>query len=351
VSETAFSLRLLGPQDGPAYAAVLAASPDTGRIATAARFEIDAYQALMSIHKDTAGVVAETPGYDGFVGSGLVRFDQCQWEGEVRPSALLNALVVHPHFRRRGLACQLARWREEFARRRIGDGGVIWAIIQRSNTGSERTACKWAPQFLSRRVTIVPLRMRSVPPRRAAHLDVRPARAEDLEEVAEQLNRYYRDYNLYSPETKSSLAAWLAETPFDSPFRHYRVVTDGAGALLGGMGLSENFRVRTTLITRLPFVLRIPNRIFHVVPADGRLREVALSRIWYMPGRLDAMRYLLEMQRWEWRARGTSMVLYADLRSQLIRLLGLPERIGRTTVGIAVQAPVPCAQDRLVYYA
>jgi ribosomal protein S18 acetylase RimI-like enzyme len=351
VSESAFSLRPLGPQDGPAYAAVLAASPDTGRIATAARFEIDAYQALMSLHRDTAGVVAEAPGYDGFAGSGLIRFDQCQWEGEVRSSALLNSLVVHPYFRRRGLASQLARWREEFARRRIGEGGVIWAIIQRNNTGSERTACKWAPQFLGRRVTIVPLRMRSAPPRRAVHLDVRPALPDDLEEVAEHLNRSYRDYNLYSPETKSSLAAWLAETPFDSPFRHYRVVTDGAGSLLGGMGLAENFRLRTTLITHLPFVLRIPNQVFHVVPADGRLREVALSRIWYAPGRLDAMRHLLETLRWEWRARATSMVLYTDVRGQLMRLLGLPERIGRTTVGIAAQAPVLCAEDRLIYYA
>lgn len=351
MSESTFSLRMLRPEDGIAYAAVLAASPDTGRIATAAHFEIEPYRALTLLQGDTAGVVAETPGFDGFVGSGLIRFDQCQWEGKMVPSALLNALVVHPDFRRRGLASQLARWREEFARHRIGEGGVIWAIIQQDNTGSERTACKWASQFLGQRVTIVPLRVRSAPPRHATHLEVRPALPSDLGEVAEQLNRYYQDYNLYSPETMNSLGAWLAETPFDSPFRHYRVVTDATGSLLGGIGLTENFRLRTTLITHLPPVLRIPNRIFHVVPADGRLREVALSRIWYAPGRLDAIRHLLETLRWEWRARATSMVLYTDVRSQLMHLLGLPERIGRTTVGIAVRTPIPCAQDRLIYYA
>ena len=351
MTELTFSLRQLRPQDGPAYAAVLAASPDTGAIGTAVRFEIDPYQALMSLHRDTVGVVAETPGFDGFVGSGLVRFGHCQWEGEVRSSALLNTLVVHPDYRRRGLASKLANWREEFARQRIAEGGVVWAIIQRNNTGSERIARKWAPQFLSGRLAVVPMRMRSGPPPRSRYFHVRPALRDDLDTVVEQLNRHYQDYNLYSPETKSSLATWLDETPFDSPFRHYRVVTNKAGSLLAGTGLSENCRLRTTLITHLPLALRVLNRAFNVVPTDGELREIALSRIWYAPGQLGAAHHLLETMRWEWRARGTSLVLYADVRSQLMRLLGVRERVGKELVGIAVRAPSPCTEGRLFYYA
>jgi len=99
MSESTFSLRQLGSQDGLAHAAVIAASPDTGTIGSAIRFEIGAYQALMSLHKDTVGVVTETPGYDGFVGIGLICFGQCQWEGEVRSSALLNMLMAHPDYR------------------------------------------------------------------------------------------------------------------------------------------------------------------------------------------------------------------------------------------------------------
>ena len=351
MTETTFSLRELGPQDGRAYAAVLAASPDTGSIGSAVRFEIDPYQALISLHKDTVGVVAETVGTNGFVGSGLIRFGQCQWEGELRSSALLNTLVVHPAYRRKGLASQLARWRAEFTRRRQGEGGVMWAIIQRNNTGSERTARKWASQFLASRLTFVPLRMRSVPPPRAKHFDVRPTRLEDLDTVVEQLNRYYREYNFYSPETPSSLAAWLEETPFDSPFRHYRIATNKAGSILAGIGLAENYRLRTTLITHLPVGLRILNLIFHVVPPNGELREIALSRLWYAPGQLEAARQLVETIRWEWRERGTSLLLYADVRSEVMRLLGGKERIGSGLASIAVRAPVPCTESRLCYYA
>jgi GNAT superfamily N-acetyltransferase len=350
MTESTFFLRQLGPQDGPAYAAVLSASPDTGSIGSSIRFETDPYQALMTLQKDTVGVVAETPGHDGFVGSGLIRFGQCQWEGEVRPSALLNTLVVHPDYRRQGVAYQLAKWRVDLARQRQGDAGMIWAIIQRNNTGSERTATMWAKQFLKSRVVIVPLRMRSLAPRRSRHFVVRPAQPEELDKVAEQLNRFYRDYNLYTPETGSSLGVWLNETPFDTPFRHYQIVTDKAGSILAGMGLSENYRLRTTLITHLPVSLRFLNRLFNVIPASGELREVVLSRIWYVPGQLKAVQYLLETMRWEWRTRCTSLIFSADVRSPLVGLLGVWDRFGKEIVGIAVRGPVPCTEVRLCYY-
>ena len=350
MTESPFSLRQLDPQDGPAYAEVLSASPDTGSIGSAVRFEIDPYQALMALQKDTVGVVAETPGHNGFVGSGLIRFGQCQWEGELRTSALLNTLVVHPDYRRQGVASQLAKWRVELARQRQGDGGVIWAIIQRNNTGSEQTATRWANQFLENRVVIVPLRMRSRAPRRSRHLNVRPAQPEELDKIAEHLNRFYRDYNLYPPETGNSLAAWLDLTPFDTPFRNYQIVTDKAGSILAGMGLSENYRLRTALITHLPVGLRILNRFFNVIPPSGELQEVVLSRIWYVPGQMEAAKQLLETMRWVWRTRCTSLIFSADVRGPLVRLLGVWDRFGREIAGIALRGPVPCIEDRLCYY-
>lgn len=351
MTNSIFSLRQLGLQDGQAYAAVLAASPDTGSIGTAVRFEIDPYKALMSLHGDTVGVVAETPEYNGFVGSGLIRFGECQWEGEVRPSALLNTLVVHPDYRRRGVASQLARWREEAAHKRFGESGVIWAIIQRNNTGSERTAQKWASQFLGSRLAVIPLRMRSSPPRRSEHLIVRAAQPNELGIVAEQLNRYYRDYNLYHPETQASLSTWLNETPFSTPFRHYWIVTNQTGQLLGGMALAENCRLRITLITSMPAPLRLLNKLFRVIPINGELKEIALSRIWYAHDQLNSARHLMETLRWEWREKGTSLVLCGDVRSDLMRLPSALDRMAKEITSIAVRGPGRCLEDRLYYYA
>jgi GNAT superfamily N-acetyltransferase len=348
---TNFSLRQLSPEDGAAYAALLAASPDTGSVGTAVHFEIDPYQALLGLHNDTVGVVAETPGFAGLIGSGLIRFRQIQWEDQVLPSALFNTLVVHPDFRRRGAASQLARWREDYARSRFGEEGVIWAIIQRNNTGSERTAQKWASQFLTHRLTIIPMKMRSTPPTPARQLVVRPIQPADFVAVVEQLNQFYRNYNLYSPETRESLVAWLNETPFDYAFRHYQVVTDKASRLLAGLALAETFRLRTTVITHMPAALSLLNLLVHVVPSSGILREVAVSRVWYAPGQNKAARYLFESMRWEWRDRGTSLLLYTDVRSPLVEIYGLRPWTGKTIESIALRGPTPCSAEKLCYYA
>lgn len=58
MGSTDFSLRRFQPEDGPAYAALLAASPDTGSIGMAERFEIDPYQALVGVHDEAVGVEA-----------------------------------------------------------------------------------------------------------------------------------------------------------------------------------------------------------------------------------------------------------------------------------------------------
>src|SRR6476646_8006304 len=103
-----FWLRQLTPEDSGAYGTLIINSPDTGAIRAALHFEIDPYTAVMSAHPNSVGVVAETSEYDGFIGSGLLRLGQCQWQDTVSPYALLNTLVVHPDFRRRGVASQLA---------------------------------------------------------------------------------------------------------------------------------------------------------------------------------------------------------------------------------------------------
>ena len=348
--DTPFSLRQFGPADGAAYAELLAATPDTGSVGMVETFEIDPYQALMGLHSDTVGVVAETPGHPGLVGGGLIRFRPSQWEGQVLPCALLNTLVVHSAFRRRGLAVQLAKWREDCIRQRCGEQCVMWAIIQSNNTGSERTAQKWASQFLKHRLVIVAYQMRSRPPTPSREYTVRPLQPDDLETVVAQQNKFYQDYNLYPPETASELAAWLAETPFETPFRYYLVSCNKAGQILAGLALVENCRLRKTIITHLPPFLRLGNHLLHIIPPDGVMRELVTSRVWYAPGQIAAARFLLETVRWEWRDRGTALECFADVRSPLLSLSAIRLWTGKTIDSFALRGPTLCSEDRLFYY-
>ncbi len=349
--QTDVSLRTLNEHDGMAYATLIANSPDTGRINAATHFEIDLYQALMMLHEDTVGVVAEAPGYDGLAGGGLIRFGHCQYEDQVRPYALLNTLVVHPQFRRRGVASRLAQWRVEVARQRLGDNAVIWAIIQHGNTGSELTAKKWRRQFLPDRLVLVPAKMRTAPPPQNPNSTIRPIQPAEFDQVAEQLNRFYRTYNLYTLETGESLAAWCAQTAFESPFHHYFIVVDDAGSLLAGISVAENYRLRTVHIGQLPLTSRVMNAILHVVPPDGIVRELGASRIWYAPGQLKAAQYLWETMRWQWRDRATAILALVDVRSPLLEVLSLRPWTIKSKGSIAIQGPTAMSDDRLIYYS
>ncbi len=345
------SLRQLTANDSAAYSTLIDNSPDTGAIRMAPRFEIDPYQALLGLHTDTVGIVAETPGYDGLIGSGLVRFGQCRWEGEVRPYALLNTLVVHPDFRRQGVASQLAKWREEYARQRFGDEGILFAIIQKNNTGSELTAKKWYRQFLPDRLTVIPMKMRSAPLAGRSQFIVREIDPSEFELVAQRLNGFYRDYNLYPPETGESLSAWCAKTLFDTPFHHYMVVTDPSNNILAGVGLAEYGRLRTLVISHVPPAIQLLNKFAKLLPASGVIRELSTSRVWFAPGHLEAAQYLFETVRWEWREKGTSLIAFADTRSPLMEVYRLRPWTIKSIDSFAIHAPTLMQEEKLCYYA
>ena len=66
------TLRPLTPDDGPAFAQLLLAAPDTGRIHLTLHYVVDPYEAIRASQSDDfLGVAAETPGFDGLVSAGL----------------------------------------------------------------------------------------------------------------------------------------------------------------------------------------------------------------------------------------------------------------------------------------
>jgi len=348
---TTFTLRQLTPEDGAKYGNLITESPDTGMIQISQRFEIDPYVAAVHAHPGSVGVVAETPEYEGFVGSGLARLGRCQWEGQDVSYALLNTLVVHPNFRRRGVASVLAKWREEYARQQFGDDGVTYAIIQKNNTGSELTAKKWYRQFLTNRLVVIPVNMRFKPPASMSEFVVREIRASEMEEVASKQNLFYKNFNLYTTESAESLAHWCNESPFDTPIHHYFVITDRLGNILAGLGLTESARLRKLMVMQVPPMLEIMNRFLKVIPADRIMKELGLSRIWFSEGHLNAAKYLFETIRWEWREIGTSVISFTDAHSPALNIFSLRPWTIKSMGSVALRAPINMPEEHLIYYA
>jgi GNAT superfamily N-acetyltransferase len=346
------SLRILTPEDSLKYGKLIVQSPDTGVVRFSQRFEIDPYTAVINAHPGSVGVVAETPEYDGFIGAGLVRLGRCQWEGRDVPYALLNTLVVHPNFRRRGVASQLAKWREEYARQHFGgEEGVTFAIIQKNNTGSELTAKKWYRQFLAERLVVIPINVRSRPPAQMTEFNVREISINEMEEVAAKQNQFYKDFNLYSTETAESLAHWCHESPFDTPYHHYFVVTDRSNNILAGLGLTETGRMRKLVVIHIPPVLEVLNKFLQAVPADRIITELGLNRIWFADGQIKAAQYLFETIRWEWRDKGTSITSFTDTRSPILGIYRVRPWTIKSMGGVALRALTNMPEDHLVYYA
>jgi len=343
------NLRSITPADGDAFAALLARSADAGAFQLSSRFRIPPWDALRALHGEFDGVVAEEPGVPGLVGCGLVRYARAHYEGALREIALLNTLVVDPAHRRKGLATALAEWRVAHARERVGPDGVVFAGIQMGNVGSVKTAARWATQTLPNVIGVFPMTPRRTAPRRSGGLRVRAAEPRDHEAFAGHLDAHYRDYDFFPPETAASLAAWLAETPVDGPFRFAYVIEDAGGNLLAGCALAELARIRTSRVIRMPRMTSLLNHVIRIVPRDGHMREASTSRFWYRPGAERAAVRLWEVLRWEWRERASTFLLWTDPRAPLATLMKPPPFMPKSTGSLVVAAPVPWDPARLVY--
>jgi GNAT superfamily N-acetyltransferase len=346
VSDTIF--RPMAATDGEALAELSRACPDTGLVRASVRYEIDPYLALAALRPETIGLCADAPGSAGLAGTACVSFSECEVEGRRRPCALFHSLMIHPHHRKRGLASDLTRQCVALARARLGPEGVIFAHVQDGNAGSLKAIGRSLPQrggLLAG--CVVWTRRRAPAPRR--DLVVRRVEPRHFEAMAAQLNAFYRDYDLFTPQTAESIRRRLDATPLDRPLRHGYVVTDRAGNLLAGLSIIAQCWVRTLEVHAMPALMRLANRVLHVLPPDRILRQLAVERVWFAPGQVPAARLLWETIRWEWRDRGDAMICVFDPRSPVRELFDIPRWLPRTSTTVLLDAEAKLGERRLLY--
>lgn len=334
--------------DGPAIDALARECPDGGSVSVRSVFRENAFHSLENLRPKMVGVGAESPGQEGLVGMGWASLGRCRMEGEMVPYALLNTFMVHPQWRGQGIAAKLSDKVIEYATTRLGPTILLLADIQEGNTASRRTAGKWSNQVLPA-VTVAPVTVRRKKPETLAGVTVQPLTSDHTEAFAQGLNAFYEEYHLFQPETAESLTAWLSQRPQGLTLHHCLTATDPHGRLLAGLALEEACQLRTYQVVHMPTVLRVANKLLHVIPADGILREILVSRFWYRQGKEAAARCLWQHARWECRDRGTALMAFFDPSSPLAGVIRLKPWSVRTSMNPVIRWRSPVSPDYPVY--
>jgi GNAT superfamily N-acetyltransferase len=337
-------VREAGPRDEAGLAALAAASPDGGAVAFTPEQHVPARE-IARDHEISECFVAEADGV--IAGTGRLDIGTCRFEGDDVRYALLSTLRVHPDYRRRGIATELTDQRLRRAAELAGRDVVAVAYIQAGNAASLGNARRWATQ-IGGRLVVTPVPMRRRPPRPRPGLTVQPAADTELAEIAAAIDASYAGHDFARRWDETRLAGWLAASPFPDPVNHCLVVTDRSGRLLAGLGLHEEGRLFSLVIGHLPAHLRAANAALHVVPRDGRMRNLVADKAWFAPGQLDAARYLWEVTRWEWRGAGTSLLLTHDPRSPVHDVVAARPWLPTTTATVAVRSRRPMHPQTIV---
>lgn len=343
------SFRLLEQNDGALVAELIEQSPDTGIINFAPHYRIDAIQSFKLDQGEYFGIVAQLSGKVKLAGVCLARVHQAQYNGSIRSNSYINSLVVHPAFRRKGIASELVRRIVDYSYEKLGKDCVIWAAIQDGNIGSERTIQKTLREKLQRKMMTLSYKPLTRPPRFIEDFKVRPIEEEDYPFVIEGMNQFYRSWNFYSPESVRSLSAWLNQTPFVDCFRHYHVVEDTSGQIVSGASISDDYRLREIHIEGMPIYLRILNALLRYVPSDGVLKNVVVSKFWYLPDCEEAATCLWAATRWDWRNKASSLLIFVDSHSPILEVINPRAWMPKTVLSLLISNVEPIDQDRLIY--
>lgn len=318
------------------FSALARESPDTGLIHFSAEHVVPPDEADNALGVEAQIFVAWSDGEP--VGAADVIFGNVQYEGEPRPAALLGSLMgglmVHPRYRRRGVASALAAHRVAVARERLGPGAVVLADIQQGNIGSLRTAAKWC-NAQSRPFVTTATRVGASAPADGP-FSVRPATSEDIAEILDGLQEFYASANFYRPQDSTTLRKWIAE-PGTSPPRSYFVATDARGRIVAGLGITHLYRYLAHRVVNLPFWMRALDFIFHEMPDGGLLREADVGLVFHRPGDIAAAHQLWEAARGGLAGEANSLLFSFDPQGPLGPLAA---RLWRRAGGVRLQAAV-----------
>jgi predicted N-acetyltransferase YhbS len=342
-----FTLRPLQPNDSNDLRKLIL-DTDVGVLTT--EFQVDAYTALTGVKEHSmTGVVAEAADADGLIGIAAVTFFDVMVEGQRFPSAYLSSLKVRKDYRRRGLGSALARWRVEKLREQFGEKGVISTHFEVHNDASRGTSSKWSQHIIEPNPIVIHA-VRDKAPVSMNSITVRPALADEYEEIAEKQNVFYRDFNLYIPADAAWLEKIMGMRIGNKALNQYYVAVNSNGDLVAGARTYHRWTFMADHVSP-PLPLKLLNPILKMLPPDNIMRPVDVVGLWYQPDHLEAAQHLWQMLRWEYRHHATTINTVYDPRGLSADLFQLtPWHQPRPKLAVAVYSPIPLDLDRPIFH-
>jgi predicted N-acetyltransferase YhbS len=339
-----FGFRPVEPEDSPALAQLVSSSPSSG----SASFTYDYQAGVLDIHKafadDLHGIVA-TVG-SSVIGMVLGDLRQVQWEGQVCQAAYVSNLRVQQNYRRQGVARGILSYGYKYTEKLLGADAMVYAAVPEGNVSLALTEAYKCQTTGAIQGGVVPM-LRSAPEVKPG-LTVRAVDQDDLAPVANGMNEFYREHNLWSPVTPSVLDGFRNTQVAEIRPNQLYVVTRN-NRITAGLSLSNRTKLIRMKIANVPGYARLLGSLLGVLPRDGLLRALTVRHVWFADGELASARYLWQCLRHTLRDQGNALGIAYDPRDKLAAVFRIPFWLPMFKACYAVRSSTAPDPDRPIY--
>ncbi len=323
-----FSIRPLRPEDSPGIKQLLSQVGESGPVETLMQITVeDVKQGWEAISPGNFSLVAYAGAETNLVGhvSAWPHLATIGDTQEVKQVVRVNGFNIRQDYQDSSLGLSLVEALLSWVKATYCQPDIaVYACIQKVDTSIRQILARTGGTVTDRQLVLIPLKTLTTGAKRAIpslNVTVREARLEDLEQVSSELNNFYNGYDLYTPQTAQSLIEWLSPKTLDNRppenLARYYVAENSAGKLIGGVGVFNTPSIYNIKVSKVAPTIKFLNAFLKILPADGYLSSLLVSRVWYNQAYLAEARYLWQQVRLQESQFGKTLVVSYDIKSPL----------------------------------
>jgi GNAT superfamily N-acetyltransferase len=339
-----FGFRPAVPEDSPALAELVSSSPSAGPASFAYSYRAGVVEVHQAFAQDLHGILGTAGSL--IIGMVLADVHPVQWEGQVCQAAYVSNLRVARSYRRQGVARQMLDYGNTYLETLLDAQPLVYTAVPEGNVTLALAEAYQCQTTRAIQGGVVPM-VRSAPAR-IPELRIRTVEQHDLPIVADGMNAFYREHNLWSPVTPSLLDSFR-NTDIAGTHPNELYVATRNGRIVAGLSVSNRTKLIQMKIENLPSYAKLLGSLLGILPRDGLLRALTVRHVWFVDGELQAARYLWQSLRHMLREQGNCLGIAYDPRDSLADMFQIPFWLPMFQARYAVRAGVALDPDRPIY--